>query len=108
MIRRPPRSTLFPYTTLFRSWRGATGSPARWAWRSRTWASSSSPSTTCAYPRWPEDDDGRRGLPAPAGPEVLRLLDAHGVDVAGEEVAADRVAVAVRLAADRQLLGVRD
>src|SRR5690242_21285424 len=24
MIRRPPRSTLFPYTTLFRSWRGCT------------------------------------------------------------------------------------
>src|SRR3712207_8069094 len=23
MIRRPPRSTLFPYTTLFRSWHGA-------------------------------------------------------------------------------------
>src|SRR5262245_64179008 len=23
MIRRPPRSTLFPYTTLFRSWGGA-------------------------------------------------------------------------------------
>src|SRR2546430_9096623 len=23
MIRRPPRSTLFPYTTLFRSWCGA-------------------------------------------------------------------------------------
>src|SRR5476651_1190407 len=23
MIRRPPRSTLFPYTTLFRSWRAA-------------------------------------------------------------------------------------
>src|SRR3712207_8512772 len=23
MIRRPPRSTLFPYTTLFRSWIGA-------------------------------------------------------------------------------------
>src|SRR3712207_9393422 len=22
MTRRPPRSTLFPYTTLFRSWRG--------------------------------------------------------------------------------------
>src|SRR3712207_7425261 len=28
MIRRPPRSTLFPYTTLFRSHRGA-GDPAR-------------------------------------------------------------------------------
>src|SRR5471030_3417254 len=25
MIRRPPRSTLFPYTTLFRSWRTPTG-----------------------------------------------------------------------------------
>src|SRR5256885_3668713 len=30
MIRRPPRSTLFPYTTLFRSrWRGARPVPAR-------------------------------------------------------------------------------
>src|SRR5437762_11403334 len=32
MIRRPPRSTLFPYTTLFRSrnrtWRGPRGPPA--------------------------------------------------------------------------------
>src|SRR2546425_12387771 len=25
MIRRPPRSTLFPYTTLFRSWRPGLG-----------------------------------------------------------------------------------
>src|SRR5688572_32338790 len=25
MIRRPPRSTLFPYTTLFRSWGAASG-----------------------------------------------------------------------------------
>src|SRR5260370_11202497 len=25
MIRRPPRSTLFPYTTLFRSWRSCGG-----------------------------------------------------------------------------------
>src|SRR5436853_2938683 len=28
MIRRPPRSTLFPYTTLFRSWRRAAAFPA--------------------------------------------------------------------------------
>src|SRR3712207_8439515 len=44
MIRRPPRSTLFPYTTLFRSWtriraRTAFGSPPRieqgWVWPSR-------------------------------------------------------------------------
>src|SRR2546427_8102831 len=29
MIRRPPRSTLFPYTTLFRSRRGRPSSPRR-------------------------------------------------------------------------------
>src|SRR6266540_318761 len=29
MIRRPPRSTLFPYTTLFRSFRGRDGAPLR-------------------------------------------------------------------------------
>src|SRR2546430_337996 len=29
MIRRPPRSTLFPYTTLFRSGAGAAASPSR-------------------------------------------------------------------------------
>src|SRR2546427_5676671 len=28
MIRRPPRSTLFPYTTLFRSWRSRSRRPA--------------------------------------------------------------------------------
>src|SRR3712207_7267975 len=27
MIRRPPRSTLFPYTTLFRSWWDGTAAP---------------------------------------------------------------------------------
>src|SRR2546430_10193686 len=32
MIRRPPRSTLFPYTTLFRSRR--IGSHSRYHWRS--------------------------------------------------------------------------
>src|SRR5438552_12456765 len=39
MIRRPPRSTLFPYTTLFRSrpstgpsWRGAAGPSAPTTW----------------------------------------------------------------------------
>src|SRR2546430_12432225 len=29
MIRRPPRSTLFPYTTLFRSWQRPLASPGR-------------------------------------------------------------------------------
>src|SRR5229473_6049091 len=36
MIRRPPRSTLFPYTTLFRSRRGRIlGLAAAGPWRSR-------------------------------------------------------------------------
>src|SRR5216684_4376095 len=38
MIRRPPRSTLFPYTTLFRSSERSSFSvlPRRWAWLSDT------------------------------------------------------------------------
>src|SRR3712207_8664207 len=42
MIRRPPRSTLFPYTTLFRSWRAGRRPqltsqcfPHRWRTRAR-------------------------------------------------------------------------
>src|SRR2546422_5796201 len=35
MIRRPPRSTLFPYTTLFRSLHHARGAGAAAAWRAR-------------------------------------------------------------------------
>src|SRR2546426_8791698 len=36
MIRRPPRSTLFPYTTLFRSWSGARSlEPALDVWSRR-------------------------------------------------------------------------
>src|SRR3712207_7482563 len=31
MIRRPPRSTLFPYTTLFRSRTGGSGERGLWA-----------------------------------------------------------------------------
>src|SRR6266481_7772966 len=39
MIRRPPRSTLFPYTTLFRSWPRAASS------------TSCPPSTSAPWPR---------------------------------------------------------
>src|SRR3712207_7517822 len=35
MIRRPPRSTLFPYTTLFRSQPGAVEGVPRWRERPR-------------------------------------------------------------------------
>src|SRR6266481_6545777 len=49
MIRRPPRSTLFPYTTLFRSPRWAPPSTTSWRCRrSRTGGSSSgSPTRVC-------------------------------------------------------------
>src|SRR5258708_31900443 len=36
MIRRPPRSTLFPYTTLFRSSGRFVGEDHRWVVRERT------------------------------------------------------------------------
>src|SRR2546426_1839489 len=39
MIRRPPRSTLFPYTTLFRSRSCAPGRGRRWAAAGRGWRS---------------------------------------------------------------------
>src|SRR5258707_7111206 len=45
MIRRPPRSTLFPYTTLFRSDTGARRSASRTRWRcciAACWSASSS------------------------------------------------------------------
>src|SRR5690242_21476126 len=44
MIRRPPRSTLFPYTTLFRS-------------RSEAAALRCS-SCTCGWPSWPASEPG--------------------------------------------------
>src|SRR2546426_1668188 len=67
MIRRPPRSTLFPYTTLFRSGAAATASAAR-----------------VSHPRKPPpawftksfrqrvDAAGHRGVPV-AGPGVLDI-----------------------------------
>src|SRR4051812_49457355 len=39
MIRRPPRSTLFPYTTLFRSEGEATTLRSEATWRTATWSS---------------------------------------------------------------------
>src|SRR5690349_22182113 len=40
MIRRPPRSTLFPYTTLFRSLPPSLGGPSSDSTDSRTWRQS--------------------------------------------------------------------
>src|SRR5258707_2159093 len=49
MIRRPPRSTLFPYTTLFRSVATA-AAPGRTAKRSLCWRQ-------CQAPAWPRRGD---------------------------------------------------
>src|SRR2546430_8325099 len=46
MIRRPPRSTLFPYTTLFRS-RPGNSAP----WKSVPDITSDGPATHCTSPR---------------------------------------------------------
>src|SRR5438876_3032850 len=44
MIRPPPRSTLFPYTTLFRSRSdGGSSPPARWRWIAGTLSGSRAP-----------------------------------------------------------------
>src|SRR5690242_3789005 len=51
MLARPPRSTLFPYTTLFRSWRSpGRGSCAR-STRARKRPNSRSPGGRCCRPR---------------------------------------------------------
>src|SRR2546422_1785113 len=55
MIRRPPRSTLFPYTTLFRSkWR-----------RARSWTRSSSAGRAAARPKPPGGSYPPRRSPDP-------------------------------------------
>src|SRR3712207_9058316 len=58
MIRRPPRSTLFPYTTLFRSGRASAGAP------SITAAGRGYPRQTTlrVFPENPDDRSIRLGL----------------------------------------------
>src|SRR5215216_7498067 len=60
MIRRPPRSTLFPYTTLFRS-AAAPRRPAREARRD------------------PRGRGARRARPAPADRKSTRLNSSHQI-----------------------------
>src|SRR5258707_2017708 len=64
MIRRPPRSTLFPYTTLFRSW----WSPGTSAWPQRQ------PGAGCSArgPQGAPDPE-----PAAAGPPVCGRSEEH-------------------------------
>src|SRR2546422_3869881 len=56
MIRRPPRSTLFPYTTLFRStsspaWPSASGLPSTYRRPNRSWSPATIPSTPASASR---------------------------------------------------------
>src|SRR5258708_16537135 len=51
MIRRPPRSTLFPYTTLFRSMRSLVMTGRRWTTSRRLLTSASRSSTTISRDR---------------------------------------------------------
>src|SRR3712207_7270121 len=67
MIRRPPRSTLFPYTTLFRSLR---------AWASYDWAVSAMQTTIMAavFPIY-FVRVASEGLPAGRGAQQLALAN---------------------------------
>src|SRR5260370_24335740 len=51
MIRRPPRSTLFPYTTLFRSGSGTAARACARAPSARTGGAPPSPAAPCARRR---------------------------------------------------------
>src|SRR3712207_7687340 len=64
MIRRPPRSTLFPYTTLFRS---STPPPSTPWWRCPRWRRSAA---CCWESRQTPRCSERRTEPLPACPSV--------------------------------------
>src|SRR2546422_6303729 len=65
MIRRPPRSTLFPYTTLFRSWW------CRCSWAPWTWCWRGSSKGFC-------DERGRDGGHDEQDRKSTRLNSSHG------------------------------
>src|SRR5256885_10559725 len=68
MIRRPPRSTLFPYTTLFRS------TNREWCWRSSGWRlACSSPATGSSRPGKGRSEEHTSELQSPCN-LVCRLL----------------------------------
>src|SRR5947208_13107762 len=64
MIRRPPRSTLFPYTTLFRSWTARSGV---------RWRPSGPACPGCSPPRKPRSEEHTSELQSPDH-LVCRLL----------------------------------
>src|SRR5256885_6113582 len=67
MIRRPPRSTLFPYTTLFRS-RRTSSSPTGWRGGARS---------ARASPRLPVEAQGMGHLDRGRGGDLGRRSEEH-------------------------------
>src|SRR3989441_12085065 len=61
MIRRPPRSTLFPYTTLFRSHPGALPRRDEQLEQGRGWAQQRLAQVAADYPRDRGAEHGREG-----------------------------------------------
>src|SRR2546430_11028249 len=66
MIRRPPRSTLFPYTTLFRSWSCQRHS-----------AFARSPKDSCIQSEHNQTDAEPQGLVRPRDRKSTRLNSSH-------------------------------
>src|SRR6266536_2564259 len=81
MIRRPPRSTLFPYTTLFRSperWPPERWPPERWPperWPPERW-----PPERWPPERWPSDRASARWQPTPAPLPAAHASTTSSVD----------------------------
>src|SRR2546427_1010709 len=55
MIRRPPRSTLFPYTTLFRSWAYLRSGPSITRSRGASGIATRGPTSSCFWPTRSEE-----------------------------------------------------
>src|SRR5437867_5127947 len=76
MIRRPPRSTLFPYTTLFRSTTPTSAARRRVCWSGVSWnmrARSALPATTRGVAAVPRSEEHTSELQSPYD-LVCRLL----------------------------------
>src|SRR3712207_3916524 len=105
MIRRPPRSTLFPYTTLFRSWTRAGRLASPRACRRSSWPPESRAHRRCRCRPWVTP----RSTSASALPESAHLEVAHGRIEAGLQLVDDAllepVSVAPGVRAEHDLVG---
>src|SRR2546422_4402027 len=86
MIRRPPRSTLFPYTTLFRSGflsRASRSNSARRSGEGAASAIANNPATIEGLPAASDGIGGRRTLPAHECAAGQRTIQPEGSDEQG-------------------------